>query len=230
MNQIITRAANEAASVKDAMQIAVDRVCTHAGWPVGHVYLLDEAAGDLASARIWHEDDPKQFETFRRVSEATRFASGVGFPGRVLASGEPAWIVDVTKDRNFARAKQAKDIGVKAGAAFPVLAGRDVLAVLEFFSDKPAEPYDPLLDVMAQIGTQLGRVVERTRAEEALQEAYGIIKDQRDRMEDELNIGREIQMSMIPLVFPPFPDHDEFSVFARPGVARHGWRAYNCAP
>ena len=57
-------------------------------------------------------------------------------------------------------------------------------------------------------------ITERKRAEEALQEAYGIIKDQRDRMEDELNIGREIQMSMIPLTFPPFPDHDEFSVFA----------------
>ena len=220
LNQIITRAANEAASVEDAMQIALDRVCAHTGWPVGHVYLFDDAAGDLASAQIWHLDDPKQFETFRRVSEATRFASGVGLPGRVLASGEPAWIVDVTKDRNFPRAMQAKSIGVKAGAAFPVLAGRDVLAVLEFFSDKPAEPNDPLLDVMAQIGTQLGRVVERKRAEEALQEAYVIIKDQRDRMEDELNIGREIQMSMIPLTFPPFPDHGEFSVFAALEPAR----------
>ena len=171
LNQIITRAANEAASVEEALQIAVDRVCAHTGWPVGHVYLLDDAAGDLVSARIWHQDDPEQFATFRRVSEETRFASGVGLPGRVLASGEPAWIVDVTKDRNFPRAKQAKNIGVKAGAAFPVLAGRDVLAVLEFFSDKPAEPYDPLLDVMAQIGTQLGRVVERTRAQAQLVDA-----------------------------------------------------------
>jgi sigma-B regulation protein RsbU (phosphoserine phosphatase) len=39
-------------------------------------------------------------------------------------------------------------------------------------------------------------------------------------MEDELNIGREIQMSMIPLDFPPFPDHDEFSVFAALEPAR----------
>jgi signal transduction histidine kinase len=39
---------------------------------------------------------------------------------------------------------------------------------LEFFSDQPAEPYEPLLQVMAQIGTQLGRVVERTRAQSQL--------------------------------------------------------------
>ena len=144
----------------------------------------------------------------------------VGLPGRVLASGEPAWIFDVTKDPNFLRAKLATEIGVRTGVAFPVLVGAKVAAVLEFFSAEAVEAYAPLMEVIAQIGTQLGRVVERTRAEEALQEAYGIIKDQRDRMEDELNIGREIQMSMIPLVFPPFPDHSEFSVFAALEPAR----------
>jgi sigma-B regulation protein RsbU (phosphoserine phosphatase) len=46
------------------------------------------------------------------------------------------------------------------------------------------------------------------------------LRNQKERMEDELNIGREIQMSMIPLVFPPFPDHDEFSVFAALEPAR----------
>jgi sigma-B regulation protein RsbU (phosphoserine phosphatase) len=63
-------------------------------------------------------------------------------------------------------------------------------------------------------------ITELKRAEEALQEAYGIIKNQKERMEDELNIGREIQMSMIPLTVPPFPDHDEFSVFAALEPAR----------
>ena len=47
-----------------------------------------------------------------------------------------------------------------------------------------------------------------------LQKAYGIIKVQKDRMEDELNVGRDIQMSMLPLEFPAFPDRDELSVHA----------------
>jgi sigma-B regulation protein RsbU (phosphoserine phosphatase) len=37
----------------------------------------------------------------------------------------------------------------------------------------------------------------------------------RERMQSELNIGREIQMSMLPLLFPAFPDFDEFSVYAQ---------------
>jgi signal transduction histidine kinase len=171
LTELITRAANEAASVEAAMQIALNRVCTHTGWPVGHAYLLDELAGDLAPSGIWHLDDAQMFETFRSVTEATRFASGVGLPGRVLASGEPAWILDVTKDPNFPRAKLATEIGVRSGIAFPVLVGPNVAAVLEFFSAEAVEAYQPLLEVMAQIGTQLGRVIERTQAEALLMAA-----------------------------------------------------------
>ena len=37
----------------------------------------------------------------------------MGLPGRVLASKEPHWIMDVTQDANFPRAKAAVNIGVK---------------------------------------------------------------------------------------------------------------------
>jgi sigma-B regulation protein RsbU (phosphoserine phosphatase) len=63
-------------------------------------------------------------------------------------------------------------------------------------------------------------ITERKQAEDELQAAYGIIKDQKERMEEELNVGHEIQMSMIPLKFPPFPDHDEFSIYAALEPAR----------
>jgi len=36
----------------------------------------------------------------------------------------------------------------------------------------------------------------------------------KDRMESELNIGREIQMGMLPLEFPPFPDRKEIDIQA----------------
>ena len=171
LTEAITRAANEAANLDEALQIALDQVCAHTGWPVGHVYLFDESEGDLAPTTIWHLDDADAFQVFREVTDATRFASGVGLPGRVLESGQPAWIVDVTKDPNFRRARLVRDIGVKGAFGFPVLVGPEVVAVMEFFSDRAAEPYEPLRDVMAQIGTQLGRVVERTRAEAQLMAA-----------------------------------------------------------
>jgi signal transduction histidine kinase/CheY-like chemotaxis protein len=169
ISQVVTSAANQAKSVENALQLALDEFCRHTGWPVGHAYLL--ADGELVTSRTWHFDDPARFEMFRRVTEATHFVPGAGLPGRVLESGEPAWISDVTKDQNFPRAKMATDLGVKGAFAFPVLVGSDVVAVLEFFSDQAVEPHETLLDVVAQIGIQLGRVVERKRSEKQLRKA-----------------------------------------------------------
>ena len=170
--QAIAVAANEAVAVDEAMRFCLDRVCAHTGWPIGHVYALAEDGTDeLVPRSVWHLDDPERFATFRAVTETMHFASGVGLPGRVLASGRPTWIIDVTKDPNFPRATAATDIGIKASFGFPVLIGHEVVAVLEFFASEALEPDEPLLDVMAHIGTQLGRVVERKRAEIALRRA-----------------------------------------------------------
>jgi sigma-B regulation protein RsbU (phosphoserine phosphatase) len=53
-----------------------------------------------------------------------------------------------------------------------------------------------------------------------LQAAYAIIKKHSDRMEQELNVGHDIQMSMLPLEFPAFPERSEFSLHATLKPAR----------
>jgi ammonium transporter len=160
-------AANRAQTVHDAIQTCLEDISRFGGWAVGHCYMLDDATGELASAKIWHFDDAERFATFREVTENTTFESGAGLPGQVMASRDPAWIVDVSEDPNFIRGQKAEDLGVKGAAAFPVLVEEDVVAVLEFFSREPVEPNETMLEVMASVGTQLGRVVERRRSEAA---------------------------------------------------------------
>ena len=129
--------------------------------------VAEDGTGELLSLKIWHFDDPERFETLRDVSDAHRLGPGPGLAGRTLASAKPTWIVDVTEDPTFRRAKWASDIGVKAGFAFPVLVGEEVVAVLEFFSTEARDPDETMLEVMGVVGTQLGRVVERARSETA---------------------------------------------------------------
>ncbi|MGH7411772.1 MAG: hypothetical protein ACREJ6_12030, partial [Candidatus Methylomirabilis sp.] len=57
-------AANEAATIEEALQVALDRVCAHTGWPVGHAYLLAND-GALAPVPVWHLADPARFAPFR---------------------------------------------------------------------------------------------------------------------------------------------------------------------
>src|SRR5438132_14426749 len=83
--QRIAVAAAYADSIRSALQVAVDEVCRHMEWPIGHVLLRDGA--ELVSAGIWHLDDPERYSAFREVSEASRFPAGVGLPGRGLSTG-----------------------------------------------------------------------------------------------------------------------------------------------
>src|SRR3954452_15221067 len=170
--QAVAVAANEATTVDEAVRLGLERVCAHTGWPVGHAFVLaKDGSGELAPAAAWHLADPERFARFRAATEASRFAPGRGLPGRVLASGKPAWVVDITEDSDFPRAAAAAEVGLKAGLGFPVLVGHEVVAVLEFFAGEALEPDGPLLELMANVGTQLGRVVERERAGVALRRA-----------------------------------------------------------
>lgn len=45
-----------------------------------------------------------------------------------------------------------------------------------------------------------------------LQQAYAIIKKHKERMQAELDVGREIQLSLVPQEFPAFPDRRELDV------------------
>jgi PAS domain S-box-containing protein len=174
--QDVAVAANEAHTAEHALRTSIAEVCRVTGWPVGHVYLVSGDDPDvLRPSTIWHDDRPSAHEPFRRVTEATTLRRGVGLPGRVLATKQSAWVLDVTRDANFPRAGAAAESGLHAGLAFPVPIGADVAAVLEFFSPDAVAPDEALLDVLTHIGTQLGRVIERERAAEALREREALL-------------------------------------------------------
>lgn len=191
--QSVAVSANEADGVTKALESCLKNICSVTGWPVGHAFLLNDQ-NVLISSRAWHLDDPGRLADFVRTTEKASRAQGDGMPGRALQSGKPSWSLDVTQDPNCARANVAQLSEVKGGYAFPLLIKDHVVGVLEFFSAKVAEPDDVLLDVMANIGVQLGRVVERDRIARIEETAR---KDLEKRVEDrtaELSIiNQELQ-------------------------------------
>jgi signal transduction histidine kinase len=196
--KVIAMVSNETRAINDTLYFCIERVCKFADWPLGHLYLAAEKpASGLISSEIWHVGDPGKFDVFQKITEDTPMQVGVGLPGRVLASGKPDWIIDVTKDPNFPRAKLAENIGVRAGFAFPILIGQEVVGVMEFFSTEAVEPDKEMLAIMAQIGTQLGRVLERKRAldqseiaQEQLRNLYHRL--QQIREEERTRTAREV--------------------------------------
>jgi signal transduction histidine kinase/DNA-binding response OmpR family regulator/HPt (histidine-containing phosphotransfer) domain-containing protein/HAMP domain-containing protein len=160
---------------RDALRTVLPLVCAYTGWPVGHYYGVREASTgegpELVSAGEWYVDDPERFAAFREVTDRTVLRSGEGLPGRVLRSGAAEWMTDVRHDANFLRARHLEKLNLRTAMAFPVLVGEEVVGVMEFFSPEDFEPDEELLGLMANVGTQLGRVNDRARAERALRES-----------------------------------------------------------
>lgn len=167
----VAAAANEAESPEAALGRALDRLCRHIGWPVGHVFPVEEPGrrgeGNEALIRpagCSYLADPVRFGPFRLESEASQFRPGEGIPGATYAKGAPRWFATDCADRRFRPGAAGQRAGLRTVFGFPILAGRSVAAVMELCTDREVEPDPELEELAAEIGTQLGRTIERRRA------------------------------------------------------------------
>jgi len=66
----------------------------------GALWRHDREAGVLRCVEVWHTESVAVPE-FEAASRASTFKPGVGLPGRVWSSREPAFIPDVVHDLTF---------------------------------------------------------------------------------------------------------------------------------
>ena len=162
----IVKAANEADGIATALTTAVAAVCRHTTWPIGHAWLL-APDGALVSSGVW-AGDPARHARFRAATDGLRLPPGAGLPGRVLAQRHAVWLLDFARVSELPRAAVAAADGLHTAIGFPLLVGSDVVGVLEFLTERTIEPDAELIDLMTQVGIELGRVVERQQAADQL--------------------------------------------------------------
>ena len=185
---------SQTGSVEEALALALGEVCEFTGWPIGHAFLVSRDDPDeLVSTGIWRIRDEEHYAQFRAATERQRVRTGHGLAGVALETGKPILassgdllgrpadsaalrvvsaegatpVVVPLEGFRASRAAEWVELGLKAGLAVPIMAGSHAVGVMEFFAEEPP-PADPeLLDLLLSVGTQLGRVVERQRSEEA---------------------------------------------------------------
>ncbi|MCM8811655.1 MAG: PAS domain S-box protein [Candidatus Omnitrophica bacterium] len=181
----ITRLLIESDSFDGAIPGVLREVCQVLDWDVGAIWLVDEAANVLRCAGFWHSPAVTVAE-FEDISRRITFNPGIGLPGRVWSSRQPAWIQNVVLDSNFPRAPFAAKDGLHGAFGFPILIQDHVFGVMEFFSREIRKPDEVLLQMFGAVGNQIGLFVQRKLAEEAAERERKELK----RMND-LMMGRE---------------------------------------
>jgi sigma-B regulation protein RsbU (phosphoserine phosphatase) len=196
---------------------------------------------DLGSVRLRHRGSYREVrQKVLRVVEllgadtirATMLAASVSNLLRQVGTGSGAGLVgfSVQERPGGLRLELAFDVpgplpgAAGLGASLGGLQRRrrgeqeQLVAGLDLPGTRPPTP--ELREAVAEVLRRKDRIelMSEVRARnEELRESLQMLRrttSDKHRMESELNVGRDIQMSMIPQKFPPFPDRGEISVWA----------------
>ncbi|MBK8594715.1 MAG: response regulator [Holophagales bacterium] len=167
----VASAANAAQTPDEALLAAVHSVAVHWGWPVGHALVLAADSPRLVDGGLWHLQDGDSFRTFAEGKADRSFGIGEGLAGRVLATGRPV-SSDLPPDSvRLSPGAWKQATAPSHGHAFPVTLRGSVVAVLEFFGGGEEAPHSEDVELMEQVGHQVGIAYARLEAERKLEGA-----------------------------------------------------------
>ncbi|QPJ66040.1 MAG: GAF domain-containing protein [Candidatus Nitrohelix vancouverensis] len=162
LHKQIAEKVNEEIEIEDILKFCLYKISELSNAQVGHLYLAeDRYSSRLLPEKIWYMEDEEEYKDFRELTEHHIFESGIGLPGLVHESRKPVWIEQVSKDINFPRAHHQDSLSIKSCFAFPIFIGDKITGVMEFFFSRPTNSDSDLLELMHQIGVQIGRALER---------------------------------------------------------------------
>jgi signal transduction histidine kinase/integral membrane sensor domain MASE1 len=178
-DHVLTAILSQDQELKAAASRVLQAVVENLDWDVGILWQVDDGRAALEYVDGWERTD--RTRAFVADSQQRRFVVGVGLPGRVWATGAPAWIYDVVDDANFPRAPLAAHAGLHAGVAFPILGSSRVLGVMEFFTHESRRLDPSLLALMTAAGSQIGQFIERRRAQQRLSQSEALASELLER-------------------------------------------------
>jgi diguanylate cyclase (GGDEF)-like protein/PAS domain S-box-containing protein len=157
-------------STSAAVQAVIHAICETEHWDCGRYFRPAPDGSVLRLAESWGVDEAPIREFLQR-SRDIEYAPGASLIGEVWASGEPRWVTVVADDPRALRKAYTPELAAGGAFLFPVRAAGRVIGVLTFNSRRRREPDERLLQIILDIGSQIGQFLERKRAEESLREA-----------------------------------------------------------
>ncbi|NEP61238.1 MAG: GAF domain-containing protein [Symploca sp. SIO2G7] len=168
--QTITQAISESPDFESALEITLRNVCETIGWHFAEAWIPNTQSTLLECSPAWYSSGLPALKQFRQDSQKLQFAPGVDLPGRVWLSQQPEWIQDLTIEPEslFVGSQMVLATGLSSCLAIPLVVNEQVLAVFVFFTLESCQQDQQLVELVWAVGSQLGAVIQRKQAEEAL--------------------------------------------------------------
>jgi len=161
----IARALAETSSLEAALRAVLEVLCRELHWEHGEVWWGDEQFQLVRRTASWSlGGEPHDAPGDARPRS---FGRGVGLPGRVFSQGETIAVADLGADPDPWCARLAAASPCRRAVGIPIRLGQRVIGVVLLASARQATHWAPL-PVLDALGGQMGAVVDRRRAEEAL--------------------------------------------------------------
>jgi diguanylate cyclase (GGDEF)-like protein len=164
--QAVTQAIARAESPEVAMRSLLSTLGESIGWQVGSYWQLAHDGG-LDRMASWVADGVQAAE-FEALGAELRLERDAGLPGRALALGEPIWLQDYSADDRLPRARAARQAGLHAAIAVPVLRQQEIVGVIEFFTSELRVRDRSITGALATVGEQVGELLSVLEDRQAL--------------------------------------------------------------
>src|SRR5687768_9683506 len=148
-------------------------------WSCAQLWRADRGTGVMRRVAGWR-DSACCGSDFDALASFTVMAAGVGLPGRIWRSRQPAWIEDVQNDPDFLRSALAGRMGLRAAFGFPLIVSGAVAGVIELFHTEPRPVDQATLELARTLGSHIGQFIQREAAEadqrNALRQLRGLLE------------------------------------------------------
>jgi diguanylate cyclase (GGDEF)-like protein/PAS domain S-box-containing protein len=159
----LTRLISEADDLQRALQSVLQTIGEATEWTLGQAW-IPRADGMLECSPAVYRQSALG-DILRSASETITFGANEGLPGRVWASKEPLWLRGESLPEMLPFGPLTQKAGFHAALGIPVLAGENVVAVLEFYLGDPRQEDTRWMDVVVNAALHIGDLIQRKRAE-----------------------------------------------------------------
>lgn len=164
----VTRILSESQSAPQALSGSLALLTRELEWDLGQFWRVNAEDLHLECVEL-ARSSVHVFPSFEELSRARKFAPGEGLPGITWMDRKAHWFSPLSGDaRRFPRLNVATEAGLQTGVATPLLCGKTVYGIYEFFSRDLRPKNDELCDFLEAAGEQIGLFLDRTRLQDAL--------------------------------------------------------------